>query len=192
MEREEQGATPGAAPVAVYTIGHGVMAADDLVALLRAHGVAQVVDVRSIPYSQYTSQFNREALAPRLREQGIGYAFAGDYLGGRPKDPACYKDGRLPEGKANYLKLVDYPTVAQQPWYQRGIDRLLQLACERPTSLMCSEEDPTHCHRHHLITTTLLQRGVRVSHLRADGSVQDAAALPMPREEPPEQQLRLF
>lgn len=177
----------------VYTIGHSNRPVDEFIDLLNAHRIQVVVDVRSMPYSQYTAQFNREQLTQSLRAQGIDYAFAGEYLGGRPKDPACYKNGQLPDGKANYLKLVNYPKVAQQPWYQKGIGRLLELAAERRTAIMCSEEDPSHCHRHHLIATTLLEHGVGVRHLRGDGTLEDAAVPAVrPQDTPEHQQLSLF
>ncbi len=133
--------------------------------------------MRSTPYSQYTPQFNREALTVTLREHGIDYAFAGAKLGGRPTDPTCYKRGTVPLGKANYLELVDYEAVAQRPWYQEGITRLLQLAAERRTVIMCSEEDPEHCHRHHLIATTLRGKGIQLCHIRGTGDLDDAATL---------------
>jgi len=158
----------------IFTIGHSNMEAADLVGLLKRHGIEALVDVRSAPYSQYTPQFNREALSVTLKERGIDYAFAGEYLGGRPKDPTCYKNGELPPPKAEYLKLVDYPEVAKRPWYRRGIARLLEIAGERPTAILCSEEDPGECHRHHLIAQTLMEKGVQVWHIRREGALEDA------------------
>jgi uncharacterized protein (DUF488 family) len=151
----------------IYTIGHSNASVDDFVTLLRGGGVEAVVDVRSSPYSQYIPHFNREPLMRFLVEAGFSYHFAGEYLGGRPKDPTCYKLGKVPEGKADYLKLVDYSEVAKRPWFQKGIDRLLQIAQERPTALMCSEEDPYQCHRFHLITRLALEPlGIEVVHIR--------------------------
>lgn len=161
----------------LYTLGHSNVSADSIIDLLHKHGIKVVVDVRSTPYSQYTPQFNREALEQNLHSNGIEYKFAGEYLGGRPSDPACYKLGAVPEGNANYLELVDYPKVAKQPWYLKGIKRLIDVAQASPTAIMCSEENPGHCHRHHLITQTLLDQGVRVVHIRKDGRVEEATKL---------------
>lgn len=161
----------------LYTIGHSNVSADTIIGLLRKHEIKVVIDVRSMPYSQYTAQFNREALEQVLHLAGIKYKFAGEYLGGRPKDPACYKQGIVPEGNANYLELVDYPKVAKQAWYLRGIKRLIDIAQADRTAIMCSEENPEHCHRHHLITQTLLGQGMRVFHIRKDGSVEEGTKL---------------
>lgn len=162
----------------VYTIGHSNVPVDEVIAALRGRGIAVVVDVRSVPFSHYTPWFNRNALEPVLVASGIGYAFAGDYLGGRPTDPTCYLAGELPVGEANYLALVDYEEVARRPWFRRGLGRLVEIARERPTAIMCSEEDPARCHRHHLIAQALLEVGVEVRHIRRQGVVEVAAAEP--------------
>ena len=161
----------------IYTIGHSNLSAEEFVARLEEYGVRALVDVRSSPYSQYSPHFNRETLQATLEALGIRYAFAGEYLGGRPKDPALYRGGAMPSGKGNYLEAVDYEKVAQQPFYKKGLDRLLEIAAEGRTAIMCSEEDPSHCHRQHLITPTLLEKNIEVLHIRAD-RLEQAEAQP--------------
>lgn len=171
----------------ISTIGHSNGRVADFIALLRQHEIDLIVDVRSMPYSQYTPQFNSENLQAELDRAGIAYRYAGDYLGGRPKDPTCYKNGEVPAGHADYLKLVDYAAVAERDWYRRGIDRLVALATEQRIAVMCSEEDPAQCHRHHLIAQTLIRDGIEVRHIRRDGSIEIAA-----REIAPPKQLGLL
>ncbi len=137
-----------------------------------------MVDVRSQPYSRFNPQFNCDSFKHTMAYANIDYIFAGEHLGGRPTDPTCYKNGVVPEGRADYLKLVDYGEVMKRDWYQRGIERLLQIAAGRLTAIMCSEEDPMQCHRHHLIARTLLKGDVTVWHIRADGSVDKAELMP--------------
>jgi uncharacterized protein (DUF488 family) len=72
----------------------------------------------------------------------------------------------------------DYAEVMKRDWYRRGIERLLQLMGENLTAIMCSEEDPVQCHRHHLIAQTLLERGITVWHIRANRDVEEAKLLP--------------
>ncbi|MEO8288440.1 MAG: DUF488 domain-containing protein [Chloroflexota bacterium] len=151
----------------IYTVGHSNGTPNGFIELLRKHGVEAIVDVRSAPYSQYTPHFNREAIAEMLQDAGIIYVYAGEYLGGRPQDPTCYKHGRVPTGKVDYLKLVDYAEVAKRPWFQKGISKLIDIAGEHRTAIMCSEEDPRHCHRYHLITPALERLEHRVMHLRS-------------------------
>jgi uncharacterized protein (DUF488 family) len=173
----------------VYTIGHSTLAIEDFVRLLKDNYIRVLVDVRSQPYSRFNPQYNRDSFKHAMAYAGIEYVFAGEHLGGRPDDPTCYKAGTVPDGKADYLKEVDYAEVMKRDWYQRGIERLLEIAGERLTAIMCSEEDPLKCHRHHLVTQTLLRQGVTVWHIRADGQVEEAQPLP---EKPAAQQLSLF
>lgn len=163
----------------IYTIGHSNHTLERFIELLIDNGIRTLVDVRSAPYSQYTPHFNKAALEKALVAQGISYVFAGEYLGGRPKDPTCYRGGVMPSGdvKGNYLQAVDYSEVGKRPWYQRGIARLIEIAQEQRTAIMCSEEDPAHCHRQHLIANTLIEMGVAVKHIRASG-IEDATEQP--------------
>lgn len=169
-------------PKTIYTVGHSNLSIEQFLRLLAQHGIEVVVDVRSAPYSRYTPHFNHDALASTLNRAGIEHKYAGQHLGGRPKDPTCYKNGQLPDGKADYLKLVDYTAVATRPWYQKGLARLLEIACEKTTALLCSEEDPQQCHRHHLIAQSLLEKGISVQHIRGDGSSVKALSLAEERE----------
>jgi uncharacterized protein (DUF488 family) len=158
----------------VYTVGHSNLSEDQFLALLSQHGVELVVDVRSAPYSRFTPHFNRESLRLMLIAAGIQYAYAGEKLGGRPTDPGCYRHGALPEPGADYLQEVDYVAVEQRDWYQAGIQRLCDLAREQRSVVMCSEENPHICHRHHLIGRTLLNQGVEVLHIRQGGELTEA------------------
>ncbi len=159
----------------VYTIGHSDHDTMAFIDLLRQHEVTLVADVRSQPYSRWTHQFNRETLGRDLEEAGIAYRFMGDALGGRPSDPILYDPGQ---------ERPDYRRVEQSDEYQAGIDRLLELARTERVAVMCSEGDHRQCHRHLLISQTLLARGVRVLHIQPDGAKIEG--------EPIAQQLSLF
>lgn len=156
----------------LYTIGHGNQSIESLIRALRDHDLRTVVDVRTVPHSRYCPQFNREDLEGSLALHHITYAFAGRFLGGRPSDPTCYKRRTLPEADADYLHEVDYPEVMRRDWFLKGVNRLLELARQQPTTVLCSEVDPARCHRHHLIARYLIAREpeVDVWHIGADGS----------------------
>ncbi|MFT4041351.1 MAG: DUF488 domain-containing protein [Thermomicrobiales bacterium] len=176
----------------VYTIGHSNHTPEAFIALLRLHGIATLVDVRSAPYSRFTTQFNKPDLQHLLTQNGIAYRYAGEFLGGRPTDPALYKSGEVPEGKADYLHLVDYPAVARAEYFQRGLARLLEVAAEGPTTMMCSEEDPLQCHRHHLIARALEGHGVQVLHIRKSGETEPFREETVVGVAPSPQQMGLF
>jgi uncharacterized protein (DUF488 family) len=176
----------------IYTIGHSNVPASKIIELLETFDIKILADVRSSPYSQFCPQFNREDFAQKLSQAGIEYKYAGDYLGGRPKDPTCYKDGQIPEGHADYLHLVDYPVVMTKDFFQKGIKRLTKIAEQECLAVMCSEEDPAICHRHHLIGRYLTQQGFTVLHIRGDGNTVKDQVLPNLIDEPPAEQLSLF
>ena len=146
----------------IYTIGHSNVEPGDVVELLRSHGIEAVLDVRSSPYSKHAPQFNREAFAEDLAQAGIDYVYGGNHLGGRPRDPSCYDQDDEDR--------VLYREVEKKDWYQKGVEGLIHLAAEKWTAVMCSEEDPAHCHRQLLIAQTLLDRGIDVQHIRHKGS----------------------
>jgi uncharacterized protein (DUF488 family) len=148
--------------ILIYTIGHSDHTVPAFVDLLRRHGITLVVDVRSQPYSRWAPQFNREILARDLDDAGIAYRFMGDALGGRPDDSALHDPGQ---------DRPDYQRLEQTPTYQTGVAQLLNLARSERVVVMCGEGDHRHCHRHLLITQTLLERGVRVLHIQPDGGV---------------------
>lgn len=156
---------------ALYTIGHSNQSVDRLIDLLRTHSIAVLIDVRSAPYSRFSPQFNHEALQRTIVAAGIRYVYAGDHLGGRPAESACYDESGQ----------IDYQRVARQDFYQAGIARLIEYAAEDRTAIMCSEEDPNHCHRHKLIAQTLLERGIAVLHIRGDGRLEAADPLAVQR-----------
>ena len=155
--------------VHLYTIGHSNHATEAFIALLRRHSIELIVDVRSQPYSQWTHQFNREVLKQDLTDAGIGYRFMGDTLGGRPDAPLMYDPG---EERPNYKRM------AASPAHQQAIDELCAVAAGETVAVMCSEGDHTKCHRHLLITQTLLKRGCRVRHIQPDGSLVEGTAEP--------------
>ena len=146
----------------VFTIGHSNHSLDAFLALLRMNGVEEVADVRSSPHSRYTPHFSYGALSESLEEAGIDYIFLGGELGGRPADRSCYDaDGR-----------VDYERLAQTDAFDDGIRRIVWAADERHVALMCAEKAPLDCHRTLLVARALVERGVAVEHILADGGLE--------------------
>jgi uncharacterized protein (DUF488 family) len=151
----------------IYTIGHSDHTTTMFVDLLCQHDITLVADVRSQPYSQWAPQFNREALEHDLKEAGIAYRFLGDALGGRPSDPGLYRAGR-----------PDYGRMERADAYQRGIEHMLDLARSERVAIMCGEGDYRECHRHLLISQTLLKRDIAVRHIKPDGRTVDGERTP--------------
>ncbi|MFZ4207908.1 DUF488 family protein [Streptomyces griseoincarnatus] len=149
----------------IMTIGHSTHQLPDFLKLLQCAEVTAVADVRSVPASRFTPQFNRRSLEIGLREGGIKYVFLGEELGARTKDATCYVNGR-----------VQYARLAQTREFLRGIERLEKGAGGERIAIMCSESEPLNCHRTVLIARVLSDRGITISHIHADGRVESHAS----------------
>ncbi len=145
----------------LYTIGHSNHDQDYFCELLQKFAIGVLADVRSSPYSRYTSQFNSEELKAALATKGIGYVFLGDQLGGRPTDPEHFDE----QGRALYHRMA-----ASEPFLQ-GVDRLEGGLRKYRVAIMCSEEDPTVCHRFLLVSRVMAERGTTIRHIRGDGTL---------------------
>lgn len=148
----------------IYTVGHSNIEFEKFLSLL--NGIEVLVDVRSAPFSKFVPQFNINNIKKELERVGIEYVFLedeyiGNVLGGRPRDEECYENGE-----------VVYEDIMKKGWFKEGISALINLANKKQTVIMCSEEDPYKCHRHHLIAQNLLRKGVKVFHVRGDGSTE--------------------
>lgn len=151
----------------LFTIGHSNQDLGHFLGLLQRHGIKTVADVRTVPWSRYVPHFNARALGAALAERDIGYLPFDRDLGGRPEGGEFYDQ----QGHVLYGRL------AASPAFQEGLDRILAQARTSRIALLCSEEDPRRCHRHLLIGRVLGQRGVPVSHLRRDGSIETGTDL---------------
>jgi uncharacterized protein (DUF488 family) len=133
----------------VYTIGHGRHAFADFLDLLRKFEIRFVCDVRSVARSRWP-QFNGFVLQELLRENGIGYEHLPE-TGGKTKPK--------PEDLA------------------RGIDRIVEIAADVRTAIMCSESRPlsqhkqpkANCHRVGMLAPLLKAKGAGIIHILPNG-----------------------
>jgi uncharacterized protein (DUF488 family) len=161
-------------PRAVLTIGHSTRPIGEFISILEAHGVDQLVDVRTIPRSRHNPQYNRETLAAALAEAEIRYV-AMPGLGGlrhaRPDSPHTAWRNASFRGYAGYM---------ETPEFRENLDKLIGLAGETQTAIMCAEAVPWRCHRS-LIADALLVRGIPVEHLLTATSARPHQLTPFAR-----------
>lgn len=146
----------------LFSIGHSNHPLEKFLALLKSQDIEVLADVRSQPHSRYSPHFNADRLNASLAEVNVSYLSLGQKLGGRPADKKLY----------DAAGHVMYDRVAATDLFRTGIEQLEQTAAQHRVAMMCSEEDPTRCHRFHLITPAILAHGVEVLHLRGDGRLQ--------------------
>lgn len=145
----------------LLTIGHSNLPADQFLAMLKAHAVTAIVDVRSVPFSRRFPWFSSRTLSERLQTKGIAYIMMGDTLGGRPANPAFYCDD-----------VADYEAMATAADFRTSLDRVMAEATRHRLCLMCSEREPLDCHRCLLVGRALAERGCSMAHILGNGSIE--------------------
>src|SRR5262249_48171232 len=149
----------------LLTIGHSNLAADRFMALLKNAGVSAVADVRSVPFSRWCPWFSAKQLAQRLAGGGMTHIPLADALGGRPRAPKVDRDG-----------VADYEAMATREEFAAGLGRVVDASERQRVCLLCAEREPLDCHRWLLVGRALVERGLAVGHIRADGTIETHAA----------------
>jgi uncharacterized protein (DUF488 family) len=147
---------------AVHTIGHSTRAIEVFVALLEAHNVELLVDVRRWPTSKRYPHFHRESLANTLGHEQIAYVWRGD-LGGFRKPSA---DSQNTAWKVGAFRA--YADFMLTPGFERIMQEMEQLVASKRIAIMCAEAVPWRCHRQ-LLADAFLVRGFSVRHIMNDG-----------------------
>lgn len=145
----------------IYTIGHSTRALDEFLALLRAHEIGQIADVRTVPKSRRHPHFSREALERSLPAAGVVYRHFPDLGGLRKPRKDSPNTGWRHEGFRGY---ADYMETAP---FDRAVDDLLEWAGAADpgrTAVMCAEGVWWRCHRQ-LIADALVAKGIEARHI---------------------------
>jgi len=147
----------------LYTIGHSTRTLDEFLAVLQAHSIQTLVDIRSFPMSRRLPHFNREVLEKSLAQSGIRYVWM-PALGGRRKK---IRDDspNIALRNDSFRNYADYMLTDE---FRHGIEDLIKLAAQSPTAYMCAERVYFHCHRM-LVSDWLVTHGHDVQHIDATG-----------------------
>jgi uncharacterized protein (DUF488 family) len=151
---------------AIFTIGHSNHPIEKFFDMLTSHKIELIADVRTIPGSRHNPQYNGDALAARLRAQGIGYRHLPG-LGGlrhaKKDSPNTGWENDSIRGFADYM---------QTEGFGKGLAELTALARDKRTAVLCAEAVPWRCHRS-LIADALSVRGITVMHIMSRPSVKE-------------------
>src|SRR5690349_1070561 len=115
---------------------------DHTLEILRRFDIARLVDIRTLPGSKHTPQFNQEALQHHLPGAGIEYIHLKS-LGGlrKPRPQLDLNAAWRNEGFRGY---ADYMQTAQ---FQESLEELIRLLGEKRTVYVCTEAVYWRCHR---------------------------------------------
>jgi len=142
----------------IYTIGFTKKSAAKFFGLLRGAGARTLIDVRLNNVSQLAGFAKRDDLRFFLDEIcGMGYVHRPDLA---PTQPM------LDDYRKNGIGWAAYEARFVELMEQRGVENNGDPALFDGAVLLCSEDQPHHCHRR-LVAEYLAQRwrGVAVEHL---------------------------
>ena len=143
----------------LYTVGHSNHSQEEFLHFLLVHSINCIVDVRSIPASKHSPQFNQNALEGFLRYHHINYHFFGKEFGARRTD------------SYNQQGMVDFEMAINTTLFQQGVERINTLMGRYQVALMCSEANPLECHRFALVSRYFYNHGVSTLHILKDASL---------------------
>ena len=160
----------------ILTIGHSTLPIEKFLEMLNAHGIRQLVDVRTIPKSRRNPQFGQNELAASLEKDGIQYVHLPGLGGLRHARKDSINTGWK---NASFRGYADY---MQTTAFRESLAKLLELATASPTVIMCAEAVPWRCHRS-LIADALTARGIPVEHILSATSRKPHTYTPFARIE---------
>ena len=158
----------------IYTIGHSTRSIEEFLRILRAFGVQQLVDIRTVPRSRRNPQYEQGALERFLADCQIGYTHL-KALGGL-RHPR--KDSANTGWQNEYFR--GYADYMQSNEFRAAVEELIALAGERATAIMCAEAVPWRCHRS-LVGDALLVRGIEVQDIMGESSARPHRLTPWAR-----------
>jgi uncharacterized protein (DUF488 family) len=142
----------------LYTIGHSTHTLDEFMALLGAHGITAIADVRRFPASRRHPHFGRERLQEALAAHGVAYVWM-EALGGRRRARAD-----SPHTAWTNEAFRAYADHMETPEFGAALADLLGGARTQVTAVVCAEAVPWRCHRQ-IIADALVAQGHQVRHV---------------------------
>ncbi|MGH3782500.1 MAG: DUF488 family protein [Pseudonocardiaceae bacterium] len=150
----------------LFTFGHGTADRDELVKLLSAARIRELVDVRAAPGSRRNPDVAREEMARWLPAHGIGYRWE-RRLGGWRKPPPDSPDTGL-----RNRSFAGYAAHTRTREFLDAVSDLLDGARDQATTVLCSESVWWRCHRRMIADFAVLSARLPVLHLMHDGRLQ--------------------
>jgi uncharacterized protein (DUF488 family) len=147
----------------ILTLGHSNRALPDFLALLRAHEVKTLADVRTLRASRAMPQFGEGRLRAALKRSAIRYVAIPE-LGGLRKKSAqpmprpCWRN-------SSFRNYADHVGTAE---FRAGIIMLLKEARRGRIAVMCAEAVPWRCHRSLIADWLTVEKHRRVDELVGD------------------------
>jgi uncharacterized protein (DUF488 family) len=151
----------------VYTIGFSNRVWEQTLEILHAFSIERLVDIRTLPGSKHTPQFNQEHLAATLPAAGVEYIHM-KTLGGLRK-PLKNLTINSAWRNSSFRGYADY---MQSSEFESALNKLIVLMTEKRSVYACTEAVFWRCHRQ-LVSDALTVRGYRVGHIFSPAKVEE-------------------
>jgi uncharacterized protein (DUF488 family) len=142
-----------------FTMGFSTRSFDETVDILQTHGIRRLIDIRTLPGSRRTPQFNLESLQTTLPQNGIDYIHMKS-LGGLRK-PAKGMNVNIGWKNEGFRGYADY---MQSEGFENALQELIRHIREKVSVYVCTEAVFWRCHRQ-LVSDALLVRGFHIGHI---------------------------
>jgi uncharacterized protein (DUF488 family) len=153
-----------------FTIGHSTRSIDEFTALLNAHDINLVVDVRTIPRSRTNPQYNSKELTKALSRRQIGYQHFPSLGGLRGRARDVPQEANAFWKNQSFHNYADYATSDD---FRSGLQMLREVGQIATCVIMCSEAVWWRCHRR-IIADYLIASGETVYHILGPSSANQA------------------
>ena len=143
----------------LFTIGYSGFSVRTFISTLQKNNITLLADVRSLPYSRRHPDYNQDVLSAVLKEYQIRYQSYAAEFGARQEDRRYYPNGYL-----------DFEQFSKSDPFLSGVRTLAAYTRQGGrAALMCSEIEPSMCHRSILAARAFHRLGFRILHLLPGG-----------------------
>lgn len=151
----------------IYTIGYTAFSINEFIETIKNFGISCVIDVRSSPFSNYYTDYNKDTLERTLKEHNILYRNYANEFGARQTNPAFYSGD-----------IVDFDKFIKSAQFLEGVSKVKK-GIERGYKfvLMCAEKDPIKCHRSIMLGKGFSENGFDVKHIVSKTEIESQREL---------------
>lgn len=153
---KRRGAAP-TAELAVYTMGYEKQSVDSVLNTALRHGVRRIIDVRANPISRRYG-FHKSTLSRLAEFVGLSY----EHVPTLGIDPGRRANPRYRVGATDLFDWYEEHTLAEQT---ADVHSVAEMMLGSPSTLLCMEADPRHCHRSRLADSVAALANLSVIHL---------------------------
>jgi uncharacterized protein (DUF488 family) len=142
----------------IYTLGTSNRSEEEFLEILKFYQIKTIADVRRWPTSQRFPHFKKENLIKILFENNILYYHLED-LGG--------------------YRIENYENYMKTSTFKSALEKLIEIAKNDLTCIICAEKFPWRCHRR-FIAKTLEEKGIEVLHIIEKGKIWKPKTISIP------------